>query len=197
MSVSQSQLREGVAILKKGGVIVFPTETAYGLGADATNAQAVQRLMAIKGREGWKTPPLIAATRDMVEMSAQISDVLRPYADQFWPGPLTLVLPIKKTSPLCTDVIREGTIAVRVSSQEVAQELSRALGAMVVATSANRAGQETCYDIASVRAQFDAQLLQPDFYLDAGPLPPRPPSTIIAEQDGQVAVLRKGEIYVA
>lgn len=193
------KLDEAVHILKNSGVIVFPTETAYGLGADATNERAVERLMAIKGREGWKTPPLIAADREMVEQYANLSPTMHRLADEYWPGPLTLVVPtpgVGQHRVLANGVVREGTIAVRVSSHKLVQELSRELGAPIVATSANVAGQPSCYDVASVRAQFATHLLQPDFYLDDGPLATQKPSTIVAEQDGELVVLRQGEIIV-
>lgn len=192
-----TQIEKAIYILKKGGVIVFPTETAYGLGADATNTRAVARLMAIKGREGWKTPPLIAANHEMVEKELMLSDQLQSYASKFWPGPLTIVAPVRPDSTLCAEVIREGTAAIRVSSEVMALELSMGLGTPIVATSANVAGEPTCYDAMSVHKQFDTRLLQPDLYLDVGVLPQRILSTIIAEQDGQVVVLRRGAIEIS
>lgn len=175
---------------------MFATETSYGLGADATNTRAVARLMAIKGREGWKTPPLVAADVSMVRTYVFLSKQLQMLANKFWPGPLTIVALVRPESRLCPDVIREGTVAIRVSSHTTARALSAGLGAPIVATSANRTGQESCYDIAYVHAQFDACLLQPDFYFDEGPLPHRSASTIVTEQDGVLVVLRKGEIDI-
>ena len=199
--LDENEIVEAIGVLKNSGVIVFPTETAYGLGADATNPRAVARLMAIKGREGWKTPPLIAATQDMVERSVVLSDRLQAYAHHYWPGPLTIVAPMKQDTALCAEVIRENTVAIRVSSHPTARRLSEALGVPLVATSANVAGQPTCFTIADVHAQFDTNLLQPDLYLDVGPLEDRGLSTIISEQDGQMIVIRKGvidiETYVA
>ncbi|MBM5789973.1 threonylcarbamoyl-AMP synthase [Candidatus Parcubacteria bacterium] len=199
-----SKIEEAVAVLRQGGVIVFPTETAYGFGADATNERAVERLMAIKGREGWKTPPLIAADREMVERCVSLSAMFRDLADRFWPGPLTLVVPVFGKADLengrsfgwAKGVVRDGTVAIRVSSHPTAQELSRRLGVPIVATSANVAGQPTCWNVLSVQRQFVSRLLQPDFYLDDGPLPVRAPSTVVAEQNGHLAVLRPGSIIV-
>lgn len=181
-------------MLKEGGMVVFPTETAYGLGVDATNERAVERLMAVKGREGWKTPPLIAADRQMVERFVVLSPVLERLADQFWPGALTIVAPAKQG--LVRGVVREGTVAIRVSSHPVARALSRELGAPIVATSANVAGKPTCYDVESVKRQFTSHLLQPDYYLDVEPLEHHRPSTIVAEQDDHLIVLRQGEIEI-
>ncbi len=193
---SKQDIDEAIGVVKRGGVIVFPTETAYGLGADATNAQAVARLMAIKGREAWKTPPLIAATQEMAEQFVKMSDRLQAYTHQCWPGPLTIVALVKKETTICLDVIREGTIAIRVSSHPIARLLSEALGVPLVATSANVAGQPTCFAVEDIRAQFDSRLLQPDFYLNVGSLQDRGLSTIISEQNDQIILIRKGMIEI-
>lgn len=192
MFVRDTQIQEAVDVLRKGGVVVYPTETAYGFGADARSARAVERLMAIKGREGWKTPPLIMATEEMVHQEAVIGSVLMPYVQQFWPGPLTIVVPVRSDAQVCADVVRSGTIAVRVSSHPVAQVLSAQLGAPIVSTSANVAGQPTCFSVKEVQAQFRGRVLVPDFYVDAGILENGPLSTIIMEQAGEVVVLRPG-----
>lgn len=202
---NDSEIQKAVKILRAGGVVVFPTETAYGLAADATSARAVERVMAIKGREGWKTPPLIAADQEMVEKYCTLSPLLKDLVRTFWPGPLTIICPISrpgletKARPwdLVEGVVRDGTVAIRVSSHPVAQALSRGLGVPIVATSANVAGEPECYDIASVRKQFSLRPLQPDFYLDGGRLDLHPPSTIVEERDGKIIVLRQGEIQIS
>jgi len=193
---TEEDIKKAVETLKTGGVVVFPTETAYGLAADATNAHAVSRLMAIKGRDGWKTPPLVAGSMTMAEKEIILSPQLKKLAERYWPGPLTIVTPIRTNTTLCQEVIREGTVAIRVSSHETARMLSVQLGAPIVATSANITGQATCYDVASIHVQFDTRLLQPDFYLDEGLLPHHIPSTIVTEQNGILIILRQGEIVL-
>ena len=183
-----------ISVLKNGGVVVFGTETAYGIGCDARVDHAVEKLMQIKGRDLWKTPPLIAADLAMVEEHAELSEMLRELAKRFWPGPLTMVVPVRSGSHLSPHVIRDGTVAIRVSSNLIARQLSKALIAPVVATSANVAGEENCYRIEDVRAQLGTQLPQPDFFLDGGVLEACLPSTIIKEQDGEIIVIRQGEI---
>lgn len=192
--ISESRVQEAVHALQRGGVVAFPTETAYGLGADATNTRAVKKVFAMKGREAGKTPPLIVASFAMAERCGVFTSKLRRLARQFWPGPLTIVVEARPGSGLSRAVIRkDGTIAFRVSSGQIAQTLSRRLKAPVVATSANRAGAAPCYSAECVRKSFTDKLA-PDVILDGGTLRRAKPSTIITEIDGEVRVLRKGPI---
>jgi L-threonylcarbamoyladenylate synthase len=191
-SVTDEQIDEAVAVLKRGGVVVFPTETAYGLAADATNKKAVARIFEIKGRQAQKSLSLVAASREMVERFAGIPRGLEALAQTHWPGPLTLILPAMGDR-LAPAVVEDGTIAIRVSSHPVAQALSKGLGSPIVATSANRSGKGACYSIDDVRAPFADQDDQPDLYLDGGVLAPEPPSTIVGLDDyGYPEVLRQG-----
>lgn len=216
MSTSSLHIERAIEILRQGGVVVFPTETAYGLAADATNARAVERVMTIKGREEWKTPPLIAADQAMIEKYCTLSPIMRALVAQFWPGPLTLVCPVSRPGLETTEcakhsknsvfkarpwglvegVVRDGMVAIRMSSHPTAHALSKELGAPIVATSANVAGEPECYDVACVKKQFVTYKLQPDFYLDEGPLEKRLPSTLVKEEKGKLIVLRQGEIEI-
>lgn len=186
------QIRTAIDVLRMGGVVVFPTETAYGLAADATNLSAVKKIFEIKGREGEKSLPLIASSREMVERYAGIPRGLEKLASRYWPGPLTLVLPAM--GGLAPGVVHNGTVAIRVSSHPVARALSEGLGAPIVSTSANRSGQPTCYSMEEVRAQLgDA----PDLFIDVGLLHPEPPSTIVAVDDyGYPEILRQGAVEI-
>ncbi len=201
--VTNEELARAVFTLRNGGVVVFPTETAYGLAANATSARAVERAKAIKGREEWKTPPLIAADLQMVEKYCVISAKLRELTQQFWPGPLTIVASIPGLIPdysrnggLAEGVVRDGTVAIRVSSHPVAHALTVELGVPIVATSANVAGEPACYSVMDVKAQFATRPLQPDVYLDGGVLESHTPSTIVTEQNGEFIVLRQGEVDI-
>jgi L-threonylcarbamoyladenylate synthase len=187
-------IQEAVGVLKRGGVVVFPTETAYGLAADATNESAVARIFDIKGRGEEKSLPLIAASREMVERFAGIPRGLERLATQHWPGPLTLVIPAMG-GRFASGVVRDGAVAIRVSSHPIARALSEGIDAPIVSTSANVADQPACYSIADVRSQLgDA----PDLYLDGGTLQPQPPSTIVAIDDyGYPEVLRQGKIQIS
>lgn len=193
---TETELAEAISILKNGGVVVVPTETAYGLAADATNAEAVEKVQKIKGREMWKTPPLIVDSIEMAEQYVEMTLQLRNLVETYWPGPLTVIGKAKE-SKLSKQVIREdGTIAVRVSSNETIRQISTRLGVPVVATSANVSGQSECYSMDAVRKQFEGQTHQPDFELDAGSLEQNPPSTIVREQDGEIVVVRQGSVRI-
>jgi L-threonylcarbamoyladenylate synthase len=191
---SYMDIDHAINVLKQDGIVVFATETAYALGCDATSDRAVERLMEAKGREEGKTPPLIVADFDMVERYADLSDQLVSLARKYWPGPLTIVAPVRVGSGLSSRVVRDGTVAIRVSSRKTARELSRAINAPLVATSANVAGQSACYRVEDACAQFADRALLPDAYLDEGPLAVRRASTIVRELDGQIKVLRQGDI---
>lgn len=194
--LSDDLLNEAIVVLKNGGVVVIPTETAYGLAVDATQAGAIEHLFAIKGRDHAKTPPLIVATKEMAEQFMVITPLLRTFVDQNWPGPLTIVGEARE-STLAAQVIREdGTIAVRVSSHPIAQALSLRLGVPIVATSANRSGESVCYSVSEIKEQFRYQTIQPDLYLDIGTIPCEAPSTIIKEDQGKIVVLRQGSIHL-
>jgi L-threonylcarbamoyladenylate synthase len=189
--------RQAVEILRQGGVILFPTETAYGFGADARREQAVEKIFALKGREAGKTPPLIVASAAMAAEYMELTPVLAKLAKKYWPGPLTIVGRVRKG--LASNVVRsDGTVAMRVSSLPSARALSRGLGAPIVATSANRAGEPTCYCVEACMQQMkDAEVeLAPDAILDVGHLAQTPPSTIVTEKKGKVVVLRQGTITI-
>lgn len=192
----KEQINKAIITLQKGGVIVFPTETLYGLGCDATNTRAIKRVNAIKGREDKKTPPLIVADLKMAERYADIPPLLKQIARRYWPGPLTLVVPAKPGSGLSSHVIRNGEIALRVTSNEVARTLSKKQNTPLVATSANKAGELGCSSVRCVKQSFKTQQLQPDTIIDAKALPKRKPSTIIKEHEGKIQVLRQGSIRI-
>lgn len=191
-----------IETLRAGGIVLFPTETSYGLAVDATNAAAVRKLIRFKGREPKKTFPLIAASATMVRRYTDIPRVLESLVRRHWPGPLTIVLPAKigpigpmgRMGHIAGNVIAaDGTVAIRVSSHPVARMLSRRLGRPIVATSANLAGQPAAYSVRAWKKQT-AGRPQPDAMIDAGALPRRRPSTIVAVKHGCVIVLRQGAV---
>lgn len=185
-------LNRAMTILRDGGVVVFPTETAYGMGCDATNADAVERIVRIKGRPGDQSFPVIVASMEMAKMYAQMNGTEEGLARRHWPGPFTLVLHgISDT--LKTDRARRHEAGMRVSSHPVAQALVDGLGKPLVATSANVSGEPTCYRVKDVKKQFAACHDQPDLYLDVGALEERPVSMIVEIVDGE-AVVHRGEL---
>jgi len=177
--------------LRNGEAIVFPTETFYGVGVDATNPDALERLFELKGRDPDKPVALIAADLEMV---ARVVSVISPMAVRlaraFWPGPLTIVMPARpEISPALTN--RGGGVGIRISPHPIARELARRLGSPLTATSANLAGAPPARTIAEARAAFGTRIAA---YLDGGKLDGSLASTVIAIEEDRIIVLRAGAI---
>ncbi|BDX00044.1 L-threonylcarbamoyladenylate synthase [Maricaulis maris] len=181
---------EAVALLKAGGLVAMPTETVYGLAADAGNADAVARLYAAKGRPRFN--PLIAhvAGPSMAWRLAGWPDLAEQLAEAFWPGPLTLVLPKRPDAPIA-DIANAGldSIALRAPRHTAAQSLIRAFDGPLVAPSANPSG-----GISPTTAQHVADGLgdRIDLILDGGACPVGLESTVIALLGGLPTLLRPG-----
>lgn len=153
-SVVKADITRAVAVLRAGELVAFPTETVYGLGADASNADAVRRIYAAKGRPS--NHPLIVHVADAVQLANWARDIpsfAHTLAKKFWPGPLTLVL---KRNSRVPDAVTGGqdTVALRVPSHPVAQALLREFGGGVAAPSANRFGGVSATTAAHVREEF-------------------------------------------
>jgi L-threonylcarbamoyladenylate synthase len=182
---------DAVRCLAAGGLVAFPTETVYGLGADATNGQAIARLYEAKGRPAFN--PLIAHVVDLAAAQALArfnADAAR-LAEVFWPGPLTLVLPKAAGCPVA-ELATAGldTIAVRVPNHAVAQKILVAFGRPVVAPSANRSGHVSPTNATHVLADLRGRI---DLIVDGGATPVGVESTIIACL-GAPALLRPGGV---
>ena len=163
--------------LEDGGLVAFPTETVYGLGADATHAHAVARLYEAKGRPSFN--PLIAHVSDLqaARQIARFDETSLRLAEAFWPGPLTLVLPKAATCPV-SDLATAGleTIAVRIPAHPVARDILRAFGKPVVAPSANISGHVSPTTAAHVLGDLDGRI---DLIVDGGPVSVGVESTIV------------------
>ena len=176
--------------LAVGALVVYPTETLYGLGADAFNSVALQRLIDVKGREPGKPVAVLVSDGTMLrQLVEEVPSAAAMLMRRFWPGPLTLVLRAQRwVSPLLTG--GGDGIGVRVSSHPMATALVRALGRPVTAPSANPAGLPPPRRVEEVRAYFGARV---DVYLDGGCLPGEPASTVV-DARGELRVLRQGAI---
>jgi L-threonylcarbamoyladenylate synthase len=180
------------AVLAAGGLVAFPTETVYGLGADAANDRAVARIYAAKERPSFN--PLIAhvADLDAARRLAQFSAQALILADTFWPGPLTLVLPRAPGCPvgrLATAGL--DTIAVRMPSHSVAREILAAFGNAVMAPSANRSGRVSPTSAQHVATDLTGRV---ELIIDGGRAPVGVESTVLACRGGDVRLLRPGAI---
>ncbi|MBI3963542.1 MAG: threonylcarbamoyl-AMP synthase [Candidatus Kerfeldbacteria bacterium] len=183
-------LHRVVDVLRAGGTIVFPTETSYGLGCDALKPSALRLVIAIKGRPRTKALPVIVSSRRMVDQYVRVPQTAEPFIRR-WPGPLTLVLPIRRRPPSGLTGGRR-SLAVRISSHPIAQQIVRVYGRPIVATSANRSGAPSLYSVRSLRRHFRIRL--PDLVIDAGALPRRPASTIIACSGRRLRLIRAGAV---
>jgi L-threonylcarbamoyladenylate synthase len=182
---------DAATCLSAGGLVAFPTETVYGLGADATNATAVARLYEAKGRPSFN--PLIAHVPDLLaaERLAVFDQAAKRLAAKFWPGPLTLVLK-KRAGCAVAELATAGldSIAVRVPSHEVARDIIRKLGRPVVAPSANRSGHVSPTTAQHVLDDLGGRI---DLIIDGGPTHVGVESTIVALLDRPL-LLRPGGV---
>jgi len=184
-------LTTAVAALGRGDVIVFPTETLYGLGADALNFTAVERIFQLKGRDPNQPYPVLVSDRSMLEsLVGQIVPLAEKLIARFWPGPLTLVLPARPHIPKPL-VNSTGGVGVRVSSQPIAQEIVKMLGRPLTATSANPSGQPGARTIDQARAYFSGKI---EIFIDGGSLTSKTGSTVAAVEGEKVRIIRAGEI---
>lgn len=187
-------IREAVRTLRRGGVIALPTETIYGLACDPRNAKAVAQIFKIKGRSEKKPLQLIAGSREQVTRLAMLTGAANKIATRYWPGPLTLLLPLRPGQKLPARVSPGRVIGIRVSSSAFTKKLALAFGSPIAATSANQTGKEPARSGRGVMRAF-ATGLQPDLLLDVGALPRRKPSTVArVHDDGRIEVLRAGGI---
>ena len=184
-------LKQAAEILKNGGVCAFATETVYGLGADAGNADAVLKIYQTKGRPRFNPLIVHCATREMAESLVVFDDAAQKLADAFWPGPLTLVLPLHNRSAVA-DVVTAGldTLAVRMPAHEMARELIATVGRPLAAPSANPSGRLSPTRAEQVIADFGGAVP----VLDGGSCSSGVESTIIACHDGAAIQLRAGAL---
>lgn len=181
-------VRKAALAIKRGGTAVFPTETVYGLGADALNARAVARIFEIKKRPSFDPLIVHVSSIRQAETLARISPQARALMERFWPGPLTLVLPKKKIVP---DIVTAGleTVALRMPGHPSALALIKAAGTPIAAPSANRFGSLSPTTAAHARAQLKNG---PDIVLDGGRARIGVESTVLTFRKGECHILRHG-----
>src|SRR5262245_38853023 len=144
-----SALKQAVEILKKGGVVVYPTDTAYGLAVDATNLVAVKKLYRLKGRDFHKPVHVIPPSKAWIEKIVKLDAKAKLLIEKLMPGPLTLVLPLKIKGPAWQKLSAgTKTMGIRRPKNKVALDLAMLLGKPITTTSANLSGQPNCYSIS-------------------------------------------------
>ena len=185
-------IEAAAAILASGGLVAFPTETVYGLGALATDGHAIARVYLAKGRPAHNPLILHVASAALAHRFAVFDDRAERLADAFWPGPLTLVLPLKKGAGIVRAATAGlDTVAVRVPRHSTAERLLEAVGGPVAAPSANRSGQVSPTTADHVLADLDGRI---DLVLDAGPVAVGIESTVLDLTRATARILRPGSI---
>lgn len=184
-------VHEIASLLKKGGVIAYPTDTLYALGGDAFNPDVQHKIRILKGREAAKPfPYVIDKAERLREWGLQLSPVAATLTAKFWPGPLSLV--VEDAGGLPSEVLDVNrTICLRVPDNKIACAIAAALGGLVIATSANPAGRTPARTAQEAMERFRGEI---DAVVDGGPSSSPEPSTIVDVSGPKVVILREGAI---
>ncbi|MBI2847496.1 MAG: threonylcarbamoyl-AMP synthase [Chloroflexi bacterium] len=185
------QVKQGVEILRKGGLVVYPTDTVYGLGASAFMEKAVERVYEAKGRpRPMALPVLVAEKEDLEKLAAGVPDLAWRLAERFLPGPLTLVL---RRSSLLPSIVSGGgdTVALRIPNHPVPIALIRGLGAPIIGTSANLTGMPSPLIADEACRQMGGRV---DFIIDGGRCPGGLESTVVDVTGPVPRIVREGAI---
>ncbi|PIW36294.1 MAG: hypothetical protein COW24_06085 [Candidatus Kerfeldbacteria bacterium CG15_BIG_FIL_POST_REV_8_21_14_020_45_12] len=178
MLLEEDDINQCAQILKRGQLVVFPTDTAYGLGCLYDNHAGIKRIMGLKGRTDDKFT-VVAASLKQVEDHFQLSDAQRQLASAYWPGPLSIVV--------------SATLSVRVPDCPTTQALASAAGKPLIATSANRTGNPATFTIEQAKLEIGESNVEG--WLDVGALPNKLPSTVVQVlPDGSNKIIRQGAI---
>lgn len=185
-------------MLQTGGVVLYPTDTTYALAVNALDANAVDRIFQLKGRDYSKPIHVIVQDIEQAAQYVEVNEIARQIAPQFLPGGLTIVLPLKSDSAIPSLLVAgAGTLGVRIPDQPVCAALSQALDFPVTTTSANRSGMPNTYTIESVAQQLGTDFNQIDLALDGGQIDGGGVSTVISIDGDAVTLIREGVIPFA
>ena len=177
--------------IKQGKIVVFPTETVYGIGTNGLNEKAVRKLYEVKKRPLNKPISLLVSDMEMVKLIAKDITVLEyKIMEKFFPGPLTIILKKKDIVP---DIVTAGqeTVGVRMPSEGIARKLVEFSGVPIATPSANISGQPSGTNLSEIKEQFKKNV---DFYIDGGNSELGISSTIVQVIDGKIKILRQGSI---
>jgi len=175
----------GVKVLREGRIVAFPTETSYGLACDPFNEKAIKKLHELKQEPNDKPVLLIVASKQMIEEIAEIGKNGAMLVEKFMPGPLTLIAKKKKSVP---DFLCKEKVAFRISSNEIANELSKKFGKPITGTSANLHGRKPACSVEEIRKYFGDKLM----VIGTETLEEKEPSTIFDLEE--MRVIREGKI---
>lgn len=184
-------LEQAISELQHGGIIAFPTDTVYGIGASLDHPQALQRIYDLKGRSPDKPLPILIARVEMLDtLSPDVDERLVELAERFWPGALTIVLPAADHLPAEVKAA-DNTIGVRLPNHSIPLTIAERSGGAIATTSANVSGNEAAHSAAEIQDEFGSKI---NLILDGGFAPQQNSSTVVRIVDGEIAVLREGVI---
>jgi len=189
LKATKNNIMVAARIVRRGGLVVYPTETVYGLGCDPFNVEAVKRILEVKDNRNKPLPVLAASIAD-ADKVASISPNGRKLAAKFWPGPLTMVFPKKPNFP---DVVTFGldSVGLRIPNNDVALHLIRLSGGLLIGSSANRTGEEPPRRVQDISGELKEMV---DVVLDGGAAAQGTPSTVADLTSEKPRILREGPI---
>ena len=189
VNADEEGLRVAAATMRNSGVVIYPTETVYGLGCLPSDPDAAMRVCEIKGRA--ENPlPLVCSDIEMARKVVQFNGAAEKLAEAFWPGPLMFILPSKVVYPMWVTHGKK-TIGLRVPGTEVPRKLAQLAGGVIVSTSANISGEPPATTAKEALSQTGFKV---DLVVDGGPSPGGKPSTIIDLSGKEMWILRSGPI---
>ncbi len=182
-------LKKALEVLRRGGVVMHPTETCYGFAVDVFNEKALKRLYRLKGRDFDKPVSVLVDGVKMVEKYGVLSDKAMELAQKYWPGPLALVVPRRRSLP---EYLNRGEnfVSFRVSSDEFCENLAEGFGGPLTTTSANVSGKEPLYEVDL--SQFGEMGDEIDLVIDGGKINKNKPSTVVKVEGDEMEILRQG-----
>ncbi|KKR21642.1 MAG: Sua5/YciO/YrdC/YwlC family protein [Parcubacteria group bacterium GW2011_GWE2_39_37] len=186
-------IEEVINNLKKGKVIVYPTETFYGLGCDATNSRAVNKIYKIKSKPRDKALLFLVSSVKMAQEYLEINSAAKKLIKEHWPGPLSIIMPVRKEKQ---KVLEGKTGGTRISPNLIAQTLVKKLGKPIISTSANLSGLPASHTVEEIIKYFTNQKHQPDLILDAGKLKKSKGSTIVDLTELEIKIIREGDVKI-
>jgi L-threonylcarbamoyladenylate synthase len=189
--ISRRVLDQTAEIIRSGGVIIYPTDTIYGLGCNALERRAVEKVFDIKRRPGWNPALVLVRTVSMLkELAEEVPPLALPLMREFWPGPLTLLLPARKGLHSFI-VSSEGKIAIRIPASRFCLRLIGVSGLPLLSTSVNLSGKDPLTQVAAIREEFMGRV---DALVDAGDIGGSLPSTVLDATGGELQLVREGAI---
>lgn len=191
--LSKNAVQKIVSLLKAGEIIIYPTETAYAVGGDARNKDAIKKIYQIKKRYAKLPLPVIVGSLEQAKKFAYFNPISLKLAKKYWPGALTLVLKKKKRFPAALTAGKQ-TIAMRVSGNSIARMIAKELGGPIISTSANDSMKKECYSIGAIRKQIPSLNKKVKMIVDVGRLPQVKPSTIVKATSNKIVFLRRGSV---